>query len=290
MDEKPNILIVDDDESTCRSLSLLLDKKGYDAETARTGCEALEKMKSKSFHVVLLDSKLPDMGGMDLLAPLKELCPDLSIIVVTGHACLETAVQAVNGGVEGYIIKPLDMDEVLTTVGEVLEKQRLATELRKFSLSDELTGLINRRGFMKLAEHQLKLANRAKSEMLLFFVDFDHLKSVNDSLSHYQGDLALIEIADVLKEIFRESDIIARIGGDEFVVLAIDAGGDSGENLLRRLQAKLATHNAKKERRYKLSISVGIAQYDPKCPCPIDELLHRADTLMYEQKKAKQVS
>lgn len=290
MEEKESILIIEDDESTRKTLVLVLGKKGYATETARTGQEALEKAKKQSFNVTLLDIKLSDKEGIELLAPLKEMDPEIAVIVITAFASLESAVQALNGGAAGYITKPLDMDKVLATIGEALEKQRLVVQLRALSLSDGLTGLLNRRGFMRMAQHQMKLANRTKSEMLLLYADFDHLKQINDALSHREGDRALIKVANILKETFRESDIIARIGGDEFVVLATEASGDNAETILRRLQQKLDAHNAKSDQRCKLSLSVGIAHYDPERPCSIEELLHRADTAMYEQKKAKQAS
>jgi len=285
MDEKPNILIIEDDESTRKTLALVFGKKGYATETAGIGKEALEKAKKQSFDVTLLDIRLPDMDGMELVAPLKELHPDLAVIVITGYASLETALQALKKGAANYITKPLDMEKVLAAIGEALEKQRLVVELRKLSLSDDLTGLLNRRGFMRVAKHQLKVANRSKREMLLLYMDFDHLKQINDALSHRDGDRTLIEVANLLKQTFRESDIIARIGGDEFVVLIIEAGKDSEEVLRHRLQEELNTRNAKGQQPFKLSISVGVAHCDPERPCSIEELLHRADTSMYEQKR-----
>jgi diguanylate cyclase (GGDEF)-like protein/PAS domain S-box-containing protein len=174
---------------------------------------------------------------------------------------------------------------VVAVYTDITERKRMEEALRASLLVDELTGLYNRRGFSTLGQQQLKTADRAKSKMLLLFADFDELKRINDALGHSEGDLALIEIASALKETFRESDIIARIGGDEFVVLAIETDGASAEILTTRLQENLEARNAKEDRRYKLSLSVGIARYDPKHPCSIDELLARADRLMYEQKQ-----
>jgi len=131
MNEKESILIVDDDESTRRSLSLIFGKKGYETETARTGQEALEKTRGRFFNLALLDLRLPDMEGIGLLVPLKEMHPDMVLILVTGYASLETAVQALNEGASAYITKPLNMDEILATVREALEKQRLVLENRR---------------------------------------------------------------------------------------------------------------------------------------------------------------
>ena len=166
------------------------------------------------------------------------------------------------------------------------ERNQAEEALRTLSLIDELTGLHNRRGFFALAEQQLKIANRMKKEMLLIFADLDQLKWINDTLGHHEGDLALIEAAGILKETFRKSDIIARIGGDEFVITT-EAVEASVNVLITRLLENLDSYNAKGDRRYKLSLSTGITRYEPENPCSIDELLRRADALMYEAKRKK---
>ena len=130
-DDKESILIVDDDESILRSLALILEKKGYETETAVTGREAIEKVHERFFNLAFLDIRLSDMEGVELLAPFKEMHPDMVVIIVTGYASLETAVRALNEGAAAYITKPLNMDEVLVTVREGLEKQRLAMENRR---------------------------------------------------------------------------------------------------------------------------------------------------------------
>jgi len=173
---------------------------------------------------------------------------------------------------------------------DITTRVRMEEALRAMLLIDELTGLYNRRGFVTLGRQQLKTADRAKRRMVLLFADFDDLKWINDTFGHLEGDKALIEVADVLKETFRESDILARIGGDEFVVLAIETNGAPVEVLTARLQENLEAHNAEGDLRYKLSLSVGIARYDPEHPCSIDELLARADKSMYEKKHGNQES
>ena len=176
------------------------------------------------------------------------------------------------------------------TMSDITERKRAEEALRALLLVDELTGLYNRRGFLTLSQQQLKIANRAERKMLLLFADFDHLKQINDALGHPEGDRALIEVADVLKETFRASDIIARIGGDEFVVLVVETDRLDAEVLTARWQENLEARNAREGRRYRLSLSMGIARYDPEHRCSIDELLARADRLMYEQKQDNQQS
>jgi diguanylate cyclase (GGDEF)-like protein len=123
--------------------------------------------------------------------------------------------------------------------------------------------------------------------MLLFFADLDLLKRINDTLGHEEGDKALIEAAKIFRETFRTSDIIARLGEDEFAVLAIDIKEENPEVFTARLQQLMDTQNNIGNRKYKLSISVGCSYYDPENPCSIDELMARADKLMYEEKQKK---
>lgn len=165
----------------------------------------------------------------------------------------------------------------------------LDRELRCLALTDDLTCLYNRRGFFAAAVQQLKLASRKEQSLLLLYCDVDNLKKINDSYGHREGDLALIRTADALEQAFRDSDILARLGGDEFVVLASEASTQSQEVLLRRLEKNLRKSNAN-ESRYKLSLSVGVARFDPKRAISLGELMAQADEAMYEQKRNHQKS
>jgi diguanylate cyclase (GGDEF)-like protein len=117
--------------------------------------------------------------------------------------------------------------------------------------------------------------------------DLDNMKGINDSLGHQVGDKALVDTANLLKATYRESDIIARIGGDEFVVVPVGTNGDTIEVITARLQKNIETYNAKSNRRFRISMSLGISCYDPKFPCSIDEMLAQGDKAMYEKKKLK---
>jgi diguanylate cyclase (GGDEF)-like protein/PAS domain S-box-containing protein len=168
-----------------------------------------------------------------------------------------------------------------------IQRTRTEDALRELSLVDELTRAYNRRGFLTLAEQQIKVAHRTKKEMSLFYVDLDDLKKINDSFGHDEGDAALTEAADLLKEAFRDSDIIARIGGDEFVVLAIDLAEGKVTALIRRLRERIQARNAQAGAVYPLSFSLGVSRYEPDKPCTLQELLAQADRRMYEEKMAK---
>jgi diguanylate cyclase (GGDEF)-like protein len=158
----------------------------------------------------------------------------------------------------------------------------LYRELRYLAITDDLTGLYNRRGFLASATHQLKVAQRNGQDLLLFFCDVDNLKRINDSCGHREGDLALIRAADALEQTFRESDLLARFGGDEFAALATEAGQNQ-EVILSRLEENLQKSNAD-ESHASVSLSVGLARFDPKCPTSLGELMSRADRAMYDYK------
>lgn len=167
------------------------------------------------------------------------------------------------------------------------ERRTQEERARAASLVDDLTGLYNRRGFLTLAEQHLKLAERAGRNVLLIFADLDDFKDINDRYGHQEGDRALADTARVIRHVFRDSDIVARLGGDEFVILALETSDLSGDILSRRLREALASKNHDAERAYALTLSVGVARYNPRNPAPIADLLARADALMYEHKREK---
>ena len=161
-----------------------------------------------------------------------------------------------------------------------------ANTLRELSMRDELTGLKNRRGFLLLGEQQVKLAHRTNRPMAVFFIDLNGMKAINDRLGHDEGDRALHDAARVLSTTFRDSDVVARLGGDEFVVLATDCPSAMVPAVKARLEAAIDLFNADAARRYQLSMSIGIASYEPSAEnvCGIEELMAQADARMYDEK------
>jgi diguanylate cyclase (GGDEF)-like protein/PAS domain S-box-containing protein len=170
---------------------------------------------------------------------------------------------------------------------DITERKRMEEEIRTIAVTDQLTGLYNRRGFLTLSEQQLKIAERTESRLLLLFADLDGMKWINDNLGHLKGDDALIEVADILKKVFREADIVARVGGDEFAVLALGTSSEYPELLRERLQQQIDFYNSREMRDYKLSLSIGIVESDPASPFSIDDLMSCADERMYENKRSK---
>lgn len=187
-------------------------------------------------------------------------------------------------------ISPFEGGAIITSLN-ITEQKLLEEKLHAASVTDDLTGIFNRRGFLTMADKRVKMADRAKEDLFLLYADLDNMKWINDHLRHKTGDNALREAADLLRNTFRQSDIIGRLGGDEFAVLLADKPGiDSEDAVVERLEENIRALNDQSGRSYQLSISVGVTKYDSRLPCTIEELMSRADTLMYECKKRKKDS
>ncbi|HCC53769.1 MAG TPA: diguanylate cyclase [Desulfobulbaceae bacterium] len=171
---------------------------------------------------------------------------------------------------------------------DITELVRLKEELKEMAVTDELTGLLNRRGFLSLAEHQLKTAEREAKDLFLLYADLDDMKKINDSLGHEAGDQALRDTAAVLRETFRESDIIGRMGGDEFAALLTNAHSRECDQITARLEEKLARHNQKAT--IHLALSCGVVHREPAEGMNLDEMLSVSDNLMYENKKLRKIT
>jgi diguanylate cyclase (GGDEF)-like protein/PAS domain S-box-containing protein len=171
-------------------------------------------------------------------------------------------------------------------IQDITERKRVEAALQNLSLIDELTGLYNRRGFLAVTEQHLAAIRRNKKVPVILYADLDGLKQINDSMGHQEGDRALATTAEILKETFRTSDIIARLGGDEFVVLAAIGRDETADLLTSRLEERFANHNSQPDRRYHLSMSVGVVHFDPN-ESSIEEVTAQADRVMYEDKRRK---
>jgi len=228
-----------------------------------------------------------------------EPCPLLETVATGKHAAADHL--HVLGGKRKIVVEistsPIFDDQgqvarVVHVTRDISERKLIETmlteqarKLEQLALIDALTGLNNRRGFLTLAGQQLRIADRFGKRLHLLFADLDGMKWINDTLGHSEGDRALRETAELLRRTFRESDILARIGGDEFAVLALGEDKSEEGTIRSRFEEQLVAHNDSADRGYRLSISIGITVYDPSVPCSIEQLLDRGDALMYEQKR-----
>ena len=254
------------------------------------------------FRVVEVNARAGAVLGLDTARmigrSLGELLPysgnaallkSLVAVAETGEAA-ETEVQPRVGPLAGKWLSCQIVAlgrGVAITARDVTDRRRAEEELRTLSRVDVLTGLLNRRGFEAVAAQQLKASEHGTKSSFLFYFDMNDFKTINDTWGHASGDEALTRMADVLRQTFRATDVIARMGGDEFVALALECGEVSG-NVLARLRTEMAQENARitlAGHHYELSTGVGIARFSPDSPRSLDSLLAVADRELYQDKR-----
>jgi diguanylate cyclase (GGDEF)-like protein len=283
VEHKPSLIIVDDEEVLLGMLRQALGEQGYECRTFTDPRKALEGLDSSRADVLITDIAMPGMRGLELTREAKRIRPDMIVIIMTGFVGDFSYDQAMETGASDFIKKPFTVQELVMRIKHVGMQEKLRT----ISITDELTGLLNRRGFFALAEQQMKLHIRTKISMALLFADLDLFKTINDTWGHQQGDAALTSMADIFRQTLRESDIIARMSGDEFAVLLMDTPESSIALITDRLQENIRSFNDRNHVPFKLSISLGIVAHDPNRVCTIDDLLKEADDLMYQNKLRK---
>ncbi len=261
----------------------------FEFERAETRARALELVRDQALDVVVLDLMLPDSEGIETLETIRAEAGPLPIVVLTGLDDEDLAVRAVERGAQDYLVKGESSGRVISrSLLYAIERQRLTEALRGLSLLDDLTGLYNRRGFLTLAEQQLGLARRMGRGVALVVADVDGFKGINDTLGHPAGDRALRRVARALRDTFRGSDVVARFGGDEFIVLAPQPSRDSIDGCIHRLRRNLhAKPELDSEILPKLSLSLGIEWCDSDDELPLAELVSRADKRLHEEKQRK---
>lgn len=215
---------------------------------------------------------LPDY--MDIPADAEQI---ISLLDIAGH---EVVLNIQNQPIQwhGSAVR-------LFCITDVSEETKQRRSLENLVYSDYLTGLYNRRGFEQLAIKMISTAQRQHRTVSLFYIDVNGLKLINDELGHASGDAAIIETAELLKHSFRESDIIARVGGDEFVVLVSEDAPYCNDIILARLQMQIDKRNHYTHQTYQLSLSIGIVQHDNNSQIDVHNLIRQADKQMYRARR-----
>jgi diguanylate cyclase (GGDEF)-like protein/PAS domain S-box-containing protein len=238
--------------------------------------------------------KLIGMRVLDYLPPAisKERKNQIRTVIETGQPIsFEEVKNITHLFVVIYPVMDINnkVDKVALFVRDITEYRKIEEALRSLSLLDDLTGLHNRRGFLNLGKQYLRMAQRQGKNLVLFYSDLDGMKKINDDYGHREGDWALKQVGHVLIDSFRKSDLLARIGGDEFVVLAMESQDFRVDSVVERIKSGLAAINKTSGKPVQLSMSIGWKKYDPDNPALIDDLLEAADRAMYEDKKKKKV-
>jgi diguanylate cyclase (GGDEF)-like protein len=285
------VLLIEPDEdhlAETRETLAQVRPPAIEVEWAGRLSDALARLTEGGIEAVLLNLELPDSQGVATFERTYAFAPDVPIVVLTDEADDAAAVSTVQGGAQDYLVRDEIQPALLArSIRHAIERHRLLSALRSLSLIDDLTGLYNRRGFADLGAQYLKLARRTSRSVTLVYLDLDRFKTINDTLGHHVGDRALINVAEILRTTFRRSDIVARMGGDEFAVLALEGSDEKAENLGERVQERVAEFNRTHRGPYRISVSLGTARQDGDQRTRVEDLLAEADEVMHEAKKAK---
>jgi diguanylate cyclase (GGDEF)-like protein len=288
------VLVVEGDEGDAFLMqSLLTELREQDSEGATfhpiwasTLPTALESLRAGLCDVAIVDLDVDSGRGVEALHAVMAEAPQIPLVAVSSRADVEVGLHAVEAGAQDHLVKAeLVGNRLARSVLYAIERQRQRAALQARTIVDDLTGLYNRRGFFTLGEQTLSLMRRKGRELVVVFADLDGLKRVNDTYGHERGDDLIRRAASLLRSTFRDSDIVARIGGDEFAVVANETEQGSENSITERLRAAVAAQNASLAPENHLSISIGAVRHSVVVEVDLAELLARADSEMYVDKR-----
>jgi len=306
------ILIVDDNPLNLQVLGNLLKRSGYKTVLAQNGQQAMDYfvqpktlgrgeyktllaqnsqqpmdfVQKKQPDMILLDIMMPGIDGIEVCRQLKkkEGTRNIPVIFITALSGTQDKLKAFEAGGVDYITKPFIPEEVLARINVHIELKKAMEQLKKMSVTDELTDVFNRRWAYEILAKQIEIAKRESSSFIVCYVDIDHLKIINDTCGHAEGDILINTVVNSLKEVIRTSDYIFRMGGDEFLLIFPQAKFQESDNLIKRLREKLCQQ---KINGFPIDFSFGFSQFRVGDTLSPDELIKIADSDMYDAKTKK---
>lgn len=312
MNTSTRILLVDDEKSIREMLSQVLTEEGHEVTAVGSGEEALELFLKEPFPLVITDIRMEGMDGIDLLTKIKETNPDTQVVMITSYASMESVIMALRAGAYDYLIKPFeDLDLVTAAAARAIEKIAFITEnknlveslkqgkeelekinkiLGEMAIRDGLTGLYNHRYFYESLNRELVRSRRHGRVFSLVFIDLDHFKNYNDTHGHLEGDKVLRQLADVFSKRLRQSDLVARYGGDEFIFLLPETDSEGARVVAEDIRRRVGEYPFKGRETQplaKITVSIGVATF-PEDEEDADALVKKADQALYRAKQGVQ--
>jgi diguanylate cyclase (GGDEF)-like protein len=303
-----NILIADDEIAIRELVGEILEGEGHEITLAEDGEDALEKFKRSWHEVVFSDIRMPKMNGIELLGAVKEINANTQFVIMTSHASIDNSIDALKKGAFDYILKPFDDLDIVTDAAnraianlsgirrqqyllntlarQNQELDHLNKEFREMAIRDGLTGLFNHRYAKERLDDEFDRAKRFGRDLTVLFMDLDHFKFFNDTHGHQAGDEILQILASLMTEAIRESDTLARWGGEEFIVIAPETGEVEGCLIAERIRTAVANHsfpNAEQQPLGMVTLSIGVASRSEAMEGP-EKLVRRADDAVYSAK------
>jgi two-component system, cell cycle response regulator len=291
-DTRPlRVLLIDDDQGDYELMAEYLSEPAgaFTLEWASSLKEGAARLASQRPDLLLLDLHLPDSHGLDTFFKFETDAAELPIVIVTGMDDEAGALEAVRRGAQDYLVKGrITGKSFPTALRYAVERHRAFNKNRRPALVDPLTGLYNREGFQTFAEQHLKTARRDNHAFFVFFAVLDGLEIINEKFGKPEGNQAILTTAAVLRESFRTSDVIARLGPDQFAIIAPDNSEYIPKAVTMRLQNSQTYYNAQYNR-YRLSISVSASRVDPRQMEGANAIVLKADQMFEEYKRTKAV-
>ncbi|WLE95445.1 MAG: diguanylate cyclase [Candidatus Electrothrix communis] len=284
--EQALILIVDDNPHNLQVVANIVKENGLKVAVAQNGRQALDFLQTKLPDLVLMDIMMPDMDGLETCRRMKknEQSRDIPVIFITALSGTEDVIRAFDAGGGDYITKPFVKEEVQARINVHLKLKKAMEKMKKMSVTDEMTGVFNRRYAFHVLNREINVSQREKKKFVVCYVDIDKLKIVNDTYGHDAGDELIKTVVNAFTDNIRASDYLFRMGGDEFMLVFPDANLADMENLVSRLQEIL---NKKELYSIPIDFSYGFAEFGPEDDMTYEELIKEADTCMFDQKVKK---
>jgi len=301
------VLIVDDDASILGVVAEVLEDDGYVVTTAATGEEAIDYLKGDEFALVMSDIRLPGINGVAVLEHVKTTSPRTNVIMITSHASLESSIDAIKHGAYDYLLKPFEDLSLISTAAKravdafnlEVDRSRLIRSLKLsnkelarvnrvlhgLAIRDGLTELFNHRYINEVLENEIEKAVVEGADLALIFVDVDKFKVFNDKYGHQNGDVVLREISSLMRENVRNKDLVARWGGEEFVIVAPGTDEKTAALLAESLCGTIANHPFMRDASQssmQITISAGVASLETQKTK--SALIEAADAALYEAK------
>jgi len=284
-DVKGKVLIVDDAPDTLEIIQKLLHYEGYDVAMASTGEEGVKKVEEEKPEVVLMDINLPGIDGTEALRRIRIINPLQCVIMLTAFATVDNAVRALKEGASDFVKKPFENEHLIHIVNQCLEKyktlkekEKLEEEVRRLSVTDDLTSLYNHRHFFKTLGAELVRLKRQKTSLSLLMFDLDNFKNYNDRYGHLEGDKVLKNVGEIVKHSIRYNvDSGYRYGGDEFAVLLIGAAMDQAMTIAERIRSSIEQTAFQN-----ITVSIGLSEY--RDHFDLEGFVKSADNALYTAK------
>tara|TARA_X000001036_G_scaffold427855_1_gene456964 strand:- start:4717 stop:5625 length:909 start_codon:yes stop_codon:yes gene_type:complete len=281
------VLLIEDNKDDIQAITSFLEQsKRLNAEIKTV--DSMKKANTVMFYdkmdIILIDINVQGMKFEEVVESIDKNNLSIPHIVITDERDEDLGIEAVKKGAQDYLVRSELSERILRrALIYSLERHEILESLYRTTIVDELTGLYNRRGLYTLGNQQIELAKRHNDDIFIFFLDLDGMKTINDTLGHDFGDKALVDTSKIMHKSFRTTDILSRVGGDEFVVVAVKAQFEFIPIIIQRIKDFVKDQNSSEEK-FEISISIGVSRVDLDAESPLDEAIRDADKKMYDSK------